>query len=205
MVTSLHLSGNSSFAFKRCSQAHAWKCSCIISWMITHGIVNLELAASAQGWLFHTEWPSLIRDVHHPEAEPPSPAFLTVLVLSSEIKHMLIKLLCCPALSVGARNTSLLQNSSVTEICYGERNHRFSSAPGISDYRLFFCLFYSSEWNWILFVFTSHAPADDSGVTVDLHECNSEQILAPGRYKTFLSSSYLCICVCLCILQKCND
>lgn len=65
MVTSLHLYSKSCFAFKICSRAHVWKCSCIISWMITHEGVRWQRVVGWQGWLFHTEWPSLIRHVHH--------------------------------------------------------------------------------------------------------------------------------------------
>lgn len=47
-------------------------------------------------------------------AAPASPRFVTVLVLSVEIKHMLIKLMRRPAASLGAHSTSVLPNCSVT-------------------------------------------------------------------------------------------
>lgn len=69
------------------------------------------------------------------QAQPPSPGFMTVPVLSSEMKHMLIKPPRCPVLSVGTCNMSLLQNSSVTGICcYCKCNRRFLPLPGISGY-----------------------------------------------------------------------
>lgn len=92
MVSSLHPHGKSCCAFKICSQAHVWKCcSCIISWMITHEIVCWLHLVGLQGWLFQTQWLSLTRDIHHP-GRAPSLGFVTALVLSSEIKHIQIKL-----------------------------------------------------------------------------------------------------------------
>lgn len=70
MVSSLNLHDKSWWAFKICSQAHVWKSSCIINWMITHEIVCWLCVVGWQGWLFQTQWPNLTRDIHHPGRAP---------------------------------------------------------------------------------------------------------------------------------------